>query len=76
MRGPAFAALWDATPRGVVEQLGRADARDRTAQALETCGNDFTLLDRRRATSTADLDADAVRDVLLSIYRPLQSQPP
>ena len=25
--------------------------------------------------TTADLDVDAVEDVLLSIYRPLQSQP-
>ena len=53
----------------------RGGGRDRTAQALDTFGNDFTLVDRRRVTSTADLDADAVRDVLLSIYRPLRSQP-
>ena len=40
-----------------------------------TFANDFTLLDRRTATTTAELDADAVRDVLLSIYRPMRSQP-
>jgi hypothetical protein len=32
-------------------------------------------VDRRRATTTADLDVHAVQDVLTSIYRPLRSQP-
>ena len=49
--------------------------RDRVARTVETFANDFTLLSRRTATTTADLDADAVRDVLLSIYRPMRSQP-
>ncbi len=53
----------------------RGNGRDRTGQAVETFAKDFTLLDRRRATSAADLDATAVEDVLLSIYRPMRSRP-
>jgi 23S rRNA (guanine745-N1)-methyltransferase len=52
----------------------RGSGRDRTARAIEDFGQGFTLADRRRVTTTADLDANGVRDVLLSIYRPLQSQ--
>src|SRR5260370_13664883 len=36
----------------------------------------FTIVDRRRAVTVADLDAAAVHDVLLSIYRTMQPQPP
>ena len=45
---------------------------DRT---VETFAGGFTLIDRRRVTATADLDADALRDVLVSIYRPMGAQP-
>jgi 23S rRNA (guanine745-N1)-methyltransferase len=51
------------------------EGRDRVDRTVETFAAEFTLLDRCNATSTAELDADAVRDVLLSIYRPLRSQP-
>jgi 23S rRNA (guanine745-N1)-methyltransferase len=53
----------------------RGSGRDRTARAIETFGQDFTLVDQRRVTTTADLDAGAVHDVLLSIYRPMRSRP-
>ena len=36
---------------------------------------DFTLVDQRRVTTSADLDTAAVQDVLHSIYRPMRSQP-
>ena len=49
--------------------------RDRVPRTLETFAKDFRLADRRRVTTTADLDAEAVRDVLVSIYRPLRYQP-
>lgn len=49
--------------------------RDRVPRTLETFAQNFKLADRRRVTTTADLDADAVRDVLVSIYRPLRSRP-
>ena len=54
----------------------RGAGRDRTAYAIKTFEPHFTLVDRRSVTTTAGLDADSVRDVLVSIYRPQQSQPP
>jgi 23S rRNA (guanine745-N1)-methyltransferase len=51
------------------------EGRDRVDRTAETFANEFTLMERRTATTTAELDADAVRDVLLSIYRPMRSQP-
>ncbi len=60
-------------PDDLVELRGAG--RDRTAKAVEAFAPDFTLGDRRRVTTTADLDAASVRDVLLSIYRPRSSRP-
>jgi 23S rRNA (guanine745-N1)-methyltransferase len=54
----------------------RGAGRDRVARTIETFAHDFKLIDQRRVTTAADLDADAVRDVLHSIYRPLQAKPP
>jgi hypothetical protein len=48
----------------------RGGGRDRLARTVETFGAGFTLIDQRRATTVADLDRNAVHDVLLSIYRP------
>jgi len=53
----------------------RGVGRDRVAKTVETFARDFKLADRRRVTCVADLDAAAVQDVLLSIYRPMRSQP-
>jgi 23S rRNA (guanine745-N1)-methyltransferase len=53
----------------------RGSGRDRTAQAEETFARGFRLIGQRRATTSAELDAAAVHDVLLSIYRPMRSQP-
>ena len=52
----------------------RGAGRDRVPRTIETFAQRFTLVDQRRATSTSDLDAAAVEDVLHSIYRPLQPQ--
>jgi 23S rRNA (guanine745-N1)-methyltransferase len=52
----------------------RGSGHDRTERTIETFADGFTLLDRRRATTTADLDAEGVHDVLLSIYRPLRAR--
>jgi 23S rRNA (guanine745-N1)-methyltransferase len=49
--------------------------RDRVDRTVETFARDFTLVDRRLVSTTAELDAAAVHDVLLSIYRPRRSQP-
>jgi hypothetical protein len=52
----------------------RGAGRDRVDRTIETFA-DFKLLEQRRVTTSADLDADAVRDVLHAIYRPMQSRP-
>jgi 23S rRNA (guanine745-N1)-methyltransferase len=53
----------------------RGTGRDRVDRTIESFAADFNLADRRRATTRAHLDADSVRDVLLSIYRPLRAEP-
>ncbi|MBZ5592260.1 MAG: methyltransferase domain-containing protein [Acidobacteriia bacterium] len=53
----------------------RGAGRDRVTRTVETFAHDFTLIEHRRAATVADLDAAAVHDVLLSIYRPMRSQP-
>ncbi len=53
----------------------RGAGRDRTARTVDTFAPAFTLVNQIRATTTADLDAAAVHDVLHSIYRPMQSKP-
>jgi len=53
----------------------RGAGRDRVARTVETFASDFKLIEQRRATTLADLGADAVRDVLHSIYRPVQAKP-
>jgi 23S rRNA (guanine745-N1)-methyltransferase len=63
-----------AAPEDLIELRGRG--RDRVARTAGTFAPEFTLLDRRRVTATADLDAAAVHDVLLSIYRPMRREPP
>jgi 23S rRNA (guanine745-N1)-methyltransferase len=60
-------------PDDIIELRG--SGHDRTVRTIETFAPDFTLVDRKHATTTADLDAAAVHDVLLSIYRPMRSKP-
>jgi 23S rRNA (guanine745-N1)-methyltransferase len=55
-------------PDDLVEVRGAG--RDRVERTTETFATGFTLIDRHRATTAADLDRNAVHDVLLSIYRP------
>ncbi|HEX3071683.1 MAG TPA: methyltransferase domain-containing protein [Thermoanaerobaculia bacterium] len=55
-------------PDDLVELRGAG--RDRVARTLAEFGTAFTLVEQRRASTVADLDRDAVHDVLLSIYRP------
>jgi len=61
------------SPEDLIELRG--SGHDRTARTIETFAQDFTLVDRRRVTTTADLDAAAVQDVLISVYRPMRSRP-
>jgi len=60
-------------PNDLIELRGLG--RDRAAGTLETFAQEFTLADQRRVTTAADLDATSVRDLLLSIYRPMRSKP-
>jgi len=60
-------------PEDLVELCGAG--RDRVVRTVETFAHDFTLVDQRRVATAADLDAAAVHDVLLSIYRPMRAQP-
>jgi 23S rRNA (guanine745-N1)-methyltransferase len=60
-------------PEDLVELRGAG--RDRVARTVETFADNFRLVDQRRVTTSADLDAAAVHDTLLLIYRPMRSQP-
>jgi 23S rRNA (guanine745-N1)-methyltransferase len=60
-------------PEDLIELRGAG--RDRVVRTIETFAPDFTLVDQRRVTTMAELDAAAVYDVLHSIYRPMRSQP-
>jgi 23S rRNA (guanine745-N1)-methyltransferase len=64
-------------PNDLIELRSRAGqpGRDRVPGALETFAPEFKLVRQSRVTTAADLDAAAAQDVLLSIYRPLRSQP-
>jgi 23S rRNA (guanine745-N1)-methyltransferase len=53
----------------------RGAGRERAARTVEAFSGGFTLSEQRRVTTVADLDADGVKDVLLSIYRPMRPQP-
>ncbi len=60
-------------PEDLIELRGAG--RDRVARTVETFAGAFRLVDRRRVVTAADLDATAVRDLQLSIYRPMQARP-
>ena len=50
----------------------RGTGRDRVARTLEIFAASFRLAAQGRVTTTADLEAAAVRDVLDAVYRPLR----
>lgn len=62
-----------AAPDDIIELRGHG--RDRVARTVETFAGEFELIRQERVTTSADLDAAAVEDVLTSIYRPMRSQP-
>lgn len=66
-----------AAPDDLAELRSRdgTPGRDRVGRTVETFAPAFTLTDRHRATTVAVLDADAVHDVLVSIYRPIRAEP-
>jgi 23S rRNA (guanine745-N1)-methyltransferase len=62
-----------AAPEDLIELRGRG--RDRVERTVESFAKEFELVERHRVTTAAELDAEAVDDVLHSIYRPMQTQP-
>ena len=62
-----------AAPDDLIELRGKG--RDRVARTVETFSPAFKLNGQRRISTVAELDAAAVRDVLVAIYRPLRSKP-
>ena len=62
-----------AAPDDLIELRGKG--RDRVARTVKAFARDFSLVDQRRVTAAADLDAAAIHDILLSIYRPMRAQP-
>jgi 23S rRNA (guanine745-N1)-methyltransferase len=54
----------------------RGAGRDRVEGTINAFATDFELAEQRRATTSAELDADAVRDVLHAIYRPMGAKAP
>jgi 23S rRNA (guanine745-N1)-methyltransferase len=65
------------SPEDLIELRGASGpsgppGRDRAPRTIADFAGHFTLIDQRRATTAADLDAAAVQDVLVSVYRPLQ----
>jgi 23S rRNA (guanine745-N1)-methyltransferase len=53
----------------------RGEGRDRAARTIQTFAAEFRLAEQSRATTHADLDAEAVEQVRHSIYRPLHTGP-
>ena len=62
-----------AAPEDLIELRGRG--RDRVERTVESFAEEFKLVERHRVTTAAELDTEAVDDMLHSIYRPLQTQP-
>ena len=52
----------------------RGPGRDRADRTIETFARGFRLCARRQVATRADLDAAGVRDVLVSIYRPMRAE--
>jgi 23S rRNA (guanine745-N1)-methyltransferase len=60
-------------PEDLIELRGRG--RDRVERTVESFAKEFELVQRDRVTTAAELDIEAVDDLLHSIYRPMQTQP-
>ena len=62
-----------AAPEDLIELRG--SGRDRVERTIAEFALGFTLVEQRRVTTHAELDAAGVEDILQSIYRPLQATP-
>jgi 23S rRNA (guanine745-N1)-methyltransferase len=54
----------------------RGAGRDRVESTIAVFGPHFKVVEQRRVTTSAELDAEAVRDVLHAIYRPMRAKAP
>lgn len=54
----------------------RGAGRNRVEGTIAAFAPDFTLAQQQRVTTSAELDSEAVRDVLHAIYRPLRASAP
>jgi 23S rRNA (guanine745-N1)-methyltransferase len=63
-----------ASPDDLIELRGAG--RDRVARTVGLFAPLFRLSRQQRTTTSADLDAAAIHDILLSIYRPMQAKSP
>ena len=61
-------------PEDLIELRG--EGRDRCERTIETFSESFTLTGQTRVTTVADLDSDAIQDVLHAIYRPSAEEAP
>lgn len=60
-------------PEDLIEVRGKG--RDRVARTVADFSEHFHLMEQRRTTTIADLDASAAADALLAIYRPMRAEP-
>jgi 23S rRNA (guanine745-N1)-methyltransferase len=54
----------------------RGTGRDRAARTVAEFADAFRLVEQRKISTSAELDEASVTDVLHSVYRPLQKEPP
>jgi 23S rRNA (guanine745-N1)-methyltransferase len=62
-----------AAPDDLIELRGTG--RDRVERTVQEFAGDFELLKQHRVTTSADMEKDAVQDILTAIYRPLRADP-
>lgn len=68
LRGDGRLLVAIPAPDDLIELRGAG--RDRVGRTVETFARGFALVDQRRVSTAAELDATAVQDVMHSIYRP------
>lgn len=73
LRGDGRLLVAIPAPDDLIELRGAS--QDRAQRTIETFSHEFQLAARRRVTTKADLDAAAVQDLLVTIYRPITSKP-
>ncbi len=70
-RGRVLVAI--PAPDDLIELRGRG--QDRLQRTMDEFTSLFRVIDQRRVTTSANLDADAIDDLRHAIYRPMHSEP-